>query len=105
MARSFDTRPTQKANIMQELRPAIPPHLNSRQVLLRAAFRLVLLICFASFGTRAFGQTLASLLALAAIFCAIIAGMRGEAIFGRALTHWDEAATYAVLGRLVATLA
>jgi hypothetical protein len=90
---------------MQELRPAIPPELNSRQVLFRAAFRLVLLTCFATFGTRAFGQTLASLLALAAIFCAIVAAMRDEAIFGRALTHWDEAATYAVLGRLVATVA
>jgi hypothetical protein len=90
---------------MQELRRAIPPHLNSRHVLFRAAFRLVLLICFATFGTRAFGHTLASLLALAAIFCAIVAAMRGEAIFGRTLTHWDEAATYAVLGRLAATLA
>jgi hypothetical protein len=90
---------------MQELRPAIPPQLNSRQVLLRAAFRLLLLIAFATFGTRAFGPTLASLLALAAIFCTIVALMRGEAIFGRALTHWDEAAAYAVLGRLAATLA
>ncbi len=90
---------------MQELRPAIPPQLNSRQVLLRAAFRLLLLIAFATFGTRAFGPTLASLLALAAIFCTIVALMRGEAIFGRVLTHWDEAAAYAVLGRLVAALA
>jgi hypothetical protein len=94
-----------KANVMQEFRPAIPPQLNSRQVLIRAAFRLLLLSCFATFGTRAFGQTLASLLALAAIFCAIVAAVRGEAIFGRTLTHWDEAATYAVLGRLVVTLA
>jgi hypothetical protein len=39
-----------KANV-QELRPAIPPQLNSRQVLFRAAFRLILLTGFASFGT------------------------------------------------------
>jgi hypothetical protein len=90
---------------MQELRPAVPPQLNSRQVLVRAAFRLVILTAFATFGTQAFGQTLASLLALTATFCIIVAAVRGEAIFGRVLTHWDEAATYAVLGRLVATLA
>jgi hypothetical protein len=90
---------------MQELRPAIPPQLHSRQVLFRAVFRLVLLTGFATFGTQGFAPTFAPLLALTAIFCAIIAAMRGEAIFGRALTHWDEAATYAVLSRLVATLA
>jgi hypothetical protein len=70
---------------MQELRPAIPPQLNSRQVLLRAAFRLVILVAFATFGSRAFGPTLASLLALTAIFCIIVAAIRGEAIFGRVI--------------------
>jgi hypothetical protein len=90
---------------MQQLRPAVPPRLNSRQVLFRAALRLVLLTALAAFGNRGFGHTLASLLALAAIFCAIVAVMRGEAIFGRALTHWDEAAAYAVLGRVVAVSA
>lgn len=87
---------------MQESRPATPPQPNSRQVLLRAAFRLVVVSAFATFGTQGFGQTFATLLALTAIFCAVVAAMRGEAIFGRVLTHWDEAATYAVLGRLVA---
>jgi hypothetical protein len=87
---------------MQMLRPAVPPQLNSQQVLFRSALRLALLSVLAAFGSRGFGQTLASLLALAAIFCVIVAAMRGEAIFGRALTHWDEAATYAVLSRVVA---
>jgi hypothetical protein len=82
--------------------PALSPRLNSRQVLFRSAFRLVLLTMLAVFGSRDFGQTLASLLALAAIFCAMVAAMRGEAIFGRVLTHWDEAATYALLSRAVA---
>jgi hypothetical protein len=86
---------------MREL-PAIPLQLNSRQVLIRAAFRFALLTALATFSTQGFAQTLAMLLALAAIFCAIVATMRREAIFGRALTHWDEAATYAVLGRLIA---
>jgi hypothetical protein len=31
--------------------------------------------------------------------------MRREEMFGRALTHWDEAAAYAVLGHLAAVLA
>jgi hypothetical protein len=87
---------------MQESRPATPLQLNSRQVLFRAAFRLAVVSAFATFGTQGFGQTFATFLALTAIFCAIVAAMRGEAIFGRALTHWDEAATYAVLSRLVA---
>jgi hypothetical protein len=40
---------------MQESRPAISPELNSRQVLFRILFRLVLLITFATFGGRGFG--------------------------------------------------
>ena len=85
---------------MQELRPAIQPRLDSRQVLFRAAFRLILLAALAAFGSQAFGKTLASLLALAAIFCAVVGAMRREAMFGPALTHWDEAAVYAVVARL-----
>jgi hypothetical protein len=30
--------------------------------------------------------------------------MRREAMFGPVLTHWDEAAAYAVIGRLVSAL-
>ena len=45
--------------------------------------------------------TSATLLALTAVFCANTAAMRREAIFGRALTHWDEAAIYAVVGHVV----
>jgi hypothetical protein len=78
---------------MGKPRPAIPPQLNSQQVLFRTAFRFVLLTALATFSTQGFAHTLAVLLALAAIFCAIVATMRGEAIFGRVLTHWDEAAT------------
>ncbi|HEY7662616.1 MAG TPA: hypothetical protein VH934_05790 [Xanthobacteraceae bacterium] len=86
---------------MQETRPALPPQHSSRQVLFRAAFRLVVVSAFATFGTQGFGRSFATLLALAAIFCAMVAAIRGEAIFNRVLTHWDEAAAYAVLSRLV----
>jgi hypothetical protein len=71
---------------MQESRPAIPYQLTSRQVLFRVMLRLVLLIAFASFGSHGFGSTFATLLAMSAIFCAIVAAMRREAILGPVLT-------------------
>ncbi len=85
---------------MPESRPAISPELNSRQVLFRILFRLILLITFATFGSRGFGQAFAALLALSAVFCTVAAAMRREAIFGPTLTHWDEAAVYAVAGHV-----
>jgi hypothetical protein len=42
---------------------------------------------------------------LSAIFCAVVGAMRREAMFGPVLTHWDEAAAYAVIGLLVSALA
>jgi hypothetical protein len=77
---------------------------NSRQVLFRFFFRLVLLGTFATFGTRGFAAAFAGLLALSAIFCAVTGAMRREAIFGPELTHWDEAVAYAVVGYLIAAL-
>jgi hypothetical protein len=88
-----------RVTTMQER--VIPPQLISRQVLFRIVFRLVLLTTFAVFGSQGFGKTFATLLALSAIFCAVTGAMRREAIFGRALTHWDEAAVYAVVGHVV----
>jgi len=67
-------------------------------------FRLLLLSTFATFGTRGFGTTFAAVLASPATFCAVVGAMRREAMFGPGLTHWDEAATYAVIGRLVSAL-
>ena len=89
--------------IMNRPRP-IPQQLNSPQVLWRFALRLVLLSAFASLGTRGFGAAFAALLALSAIFCVIVGAMRREAMFGPVLTHWDEAAAYAVIGRLASAL-
>jgi len=86
---------------MQESRRAISPELNSRQVLFRILFRLVLLIAFATFGSQGFGQTFNALLALSAVFCIVAGAMRREAICGPTLTHWDEAAVYAVTDHVV----
>ena len=89
---------------MQEPKPTIPHQFNSLQVVVRFVFRLLLLSIFATFGTQGFGTTFGAVLELSAIFCAVVGAMRREAIFGPMLTHWDEAATYAVIGRLVTAL-
>jgi hypothetical protein len=89
---------------VEDRRPTIPHQLSSSQVLLRFVFRLALLSTFASFGTQGFGTTFAALLTLSATFCAVVGAMRREAMFGPVLTHWDEAAAYAVIGRLVSAL-
>jgi len=86
---------------MQQPRPAIPYPLTSLRVLFRCGFRLAVLSVFANFATQGFGTTFSMLLAMSAIFCAIVGAMRREAIFGPVLTHWDEAATYATLSHLV----
>ena len=89
---------------MPESRPVISPELNSRQVLFRILFRLVLLITFATFGSQGFGQTFNALLPLSAVFCIVAGAMRREVIFGPALTHWDEAAVYAIFVHVARTL-
>jgi hypothetical protein len=89
---------------MEEPRPTIPHQLNSPQVLFRFLFRLVLLSTFAAFGTQGYGAAFATLMALSALFCAIVGAMRQEAIFSPVLTHWDEAAAYAIIGRLAAAV-
>jgi hypothetical protein len=85
-------------------RPTVSHQLSSSQVLLRFVFRLAVLSTFAIFGRQGFGTTFAALLALSAIFCAVVGAMRCEAMFGPVLTHWDEAAAYAVIGRLASVL-
>jgi hypothetical protein len=85
---------------MQEPRPIISHALHSSQALFRFVLRLVLLSAFASLSTRGFGTALANLLALSAIFCVVVASIRREPVFGPVLTHWDEAAAYAVMGHL-----
>jgi hypothetical protein len=90
--------------IMEDQRPTIPHQLSSSQVLWRFVLRLLLLSTFATFSTQGFGTTLAALLTLSATFCAVLGAMRREAMFGPVLTHWDEAAAYAVIGRLVSAV-
>jgi hypothetical protein len=89
---------------MEEPRSAIPQPLVSLQILLRFALRLALLSVCAAFSREGFAPAFAVLLALSALFCSFVGIIRREAIFGSALTHWDEAAVYALIGRLVYAL-
>jgi hypothetical protein len=89
---------------MRQPRPTIAHEHHSRQVLFRFLFRLLLLIAFATFGTRASEQHSPPLLAMSAIFCAVAGAMRREEMLAPVLTHWDEAAAYAVLGHVAAVL-
>lgn len=81
-----------------------PHEPSSARVLLRFAARLIILVACATFSADGFGKALAALLALAEVFCVTTAAMRREAPFGHVLTHWDEAAAYALLNVAVARL-
>lgn len=88
---------------MAEPGPTFPYQLTSSQVLVRCGLRFILLSALATYGDG-FGATLATLLALSAVFCAMAGAMRREVIFGPVLTHWDEAAGYAAVGYLATVL-
>jgi hypothetical protein len=85
--------------------PNFPQELSTAQVLIRILLRLIILSTFAAFGSQGFARTFATLLMLAAMYCALIGAMRREPIAWHLLTHWDEAAIYAVTAYFVSTLA
>jgi hypothetical protein len=90
--------------MMEDQKPTIPHQLSSSQVLWRLVLRLLLLSTFATFSTQGFETTFAALLTLSATFCSVVGAMQREAMFGPVLTHWDEAAAYAVIGCLVSAV-
>lgn len=81
----------------------IPRELRSVQVVIRFFMRMVILSALAALGSRGFGKTIESLLVLAVFYCISVAVIRWEAPFGPALTHFDEAAAYAVIAQLAAS--
>jgi hypothetical protein len=89
---------------MGKPQPTVPHQFSSSQVLLRFGFRFALLAALAAFSDQGFGTTLSTMLLLSAFFCAGVGALRHEAILGPVLTHWDEAAAYAVVGRAVSAL-
>jgi hypothetical protein len=62
---------------------------------------MIILTVFATFGSIGFGRSLAALLWMSTILSAVIAAMRREPPFDKALNHWDETAAYAALCCLV----
>jgi hypothetical protein len=71
--------------------------LTPARVLLRFGVRTVILLVFASFGTIGFGRSLAALLWMTIILCAVIGAMRRERVFTAGLNHWDEMVAYTAL--------
>ena len=82
--------------------PDISRNLGSAQALARFFLRLVILSIFAALGNQGFGKTLESLLVLAVFYCIFSAAIRRETPFEPVLTHFDEAAAYAVIACLAA---
>ena len=82
--------------------PNISRDFGSAQPLTRFFLRLVIFSIFAAFGSQAFGKTLEGLLGWAVFYCIFAAAIRRERLFGPALTHFDEAAAYAVIACLAA---
>ncbi|HUI96789.1 MAG TPA: hypothetical protein VLX44_13610 [Xanthobacteraceae bacterium] len=77
---------------------------SSGQVLLRFVLRLTIFCVFASLSAAGFRVMLPTFLTLSVLSCVIAAAFRREAIFGHALTHWDEAAGCGALACLIAEL-
>ena len=69
---------------------------SSTHVVVRFALRMVVFSVFAAFAQQGFTKALTGLLTLAAIYCLFVGGFRREAPLGSVLTHFDEAAAYAL---------
>ncbi|QIO37134.2 MULTISPECIES: hypothetical protein [Bradyrhizobium] len=81
--------------------PDMPRTLSPTRVLARFAVRLALLVAFAAFGSIGFGPSLAALLWMSIILCAVAGLVRREPLFGTALNHWDEGVAFGALFALV----
>lgn len=75
----------------------LPREFGPRQVLLRFCIRTIILATFAAFGRIGLGNSLAALLAMSSVLCAVVATVRRETAFPRNLNHWDESMAYAAL--------
>jgi hypothetical protein len=65
--------------------------------MLRFGVRIAILATFAAFGTIGFGRSLAALLWMTIILCAVIGALRREPVFTAGLNHWDEMVAYTAL--------
>jgi hypothetical protein len=74
------------------------------RVIIRFWLRMMILLAFAAFSSIRFDQTLALLLLMSVVLSAVLATLKREVPFGRALNHWDEAIAYAALCCLIAAI-
>ena len=81
--------------------PNSPRELQSNQVLIRFGLRIAILAGFAAFSQVGFGKSLAALLLMTAILCAVTGTLKREAPLDRVLNYWDEALAYTGLYCLV----
>ena len=84
--------------------PNLPRELQSNQVLIRFGLRIAILVGFAAFSHVGFGNSLAALLLMTAILCAVTGTIKREAPLGAVLNYWDEALAYTGLYCLVNSL-
>lgn len=84
--------------------PEMPNDTRSTQVLVRFILRIAVLSIFAAVGHIGFTSSLAALLWLSTILCAVAGTLRREAFFDTALTYWDEGVAYAALSCLMSSL-
>ena len=66
-------------------------------MLIRFFVRISILVAFAAFASIGFGRSLAALLWMSIILCAVIGAMKREPPFDAVLNHWDETVAYAAL--------
>ncbi len=83
------------------LLPNLPGELRSTQVLIRFCLQISILVIFAAFGGIDFGRSLATLLWMAIILCAVVGAVKREPPFGIVLNHWDETVAYGAMFALV----
>jgi hypothetical protein len=81
--------------------PNLSRELRSTQVIVRFCLRIGILVAFASFASIGFGRSLAALLWMSIILCAVVGTVKREPLLGSVLNHWDEATAYAALFSLV----
>ena len=81
--------------------PDLSRELGPTRVIIRFCLRVGILVIFAAFASIGFGRSLAALLWMSIVLCAVLGAVKREPPLGMVLNHWDEAIAYAALFSLV----
>jgi hypothetical protein len=90
---------------MAQIHGPAPTEPTTPLVAARFVLRLAILCLFSLLSRRGFGPAFSALLLMASTLCSVIATLRRERVMASILTHWDEAAAYALLYGAVQALA